>query len=273
MARRGTIHGLDEHPNAPEITCILARIPHIADDDLPRLAAAWRNTVSVAEARAKALEPDSPLVFDVLATFDAVQDLWADELAGSTALDSEMTAKAMKAVRDAIAAAYGKPVLSRGQHAMLLRPWRSVYRTDGRSEPDLGRRGAEVKGLLHGLRWLATRCHDAAAAERYEQLVDLAWVDDEDLRRSAREEAWTAATLTGRKRTWGLLRRNGAEGLTHPCNRCGRRPSDTDLASVMTLCLDAACALLVADAISEALLDSLTRPVRALIPEPRSAAD
>ena len=39
---------------------------------------------------------------------------------------------------------------------------------------------------------------------------------------------------------------------------------------MLSLCLDAACALLVADAIDENLVDVLTLPVQALIPRQRT---
>jgi hypothetical protein len=273
MARRIAIECLEEHPNAAEIAGVIARLPHIADHDLPRLADRWCNTIAIADARARALDVDAPLVLEVLATFDVVQGLWADELAGSTDLDVSVVCAAMKAVRDAIAGAYAKPILSRSAYASLLRPWRAVYPVDERSESDLGRRGVEVKGLLSGLAWLGTRCHDCTAAERYDQLVNAAWVSDGELRKTAREEALAAATMTGRKRSWGLLRRSGADSMSRGCQQCGPRPVDADLARVMAMCLDAACGLLVADALSDELLDALTGPVRELIPCPRSAAD
>ncbi len=272
MGRRTFIGCLDDHPNAAEIVGVIARVPHIADAELPTLAAHWRNTMAVAEARSRALEPDSPLIFDALAAFDAVQALWEDDLSGQTELEPDVVSNALKAVRDAIAAAYARPILGRSAYSLLMRPWRAVYPVDDRREPDLGRRGAEVRGLLASLRWLSTRCHDAAAATRYDGLATLAWLNnDADLRTQARDEAWAAATLTGRKRTWGLIRRNATMGLAEPCARCGRRPIDADLAGVTGLCLDAACGLLVADAIADNLLTVLTEPVRPLIPEPRPA--
>src|SRR3954447_4156380 len=84
MVRRRTapIESLDVHPNLPEILGVLAQLPHVSDGDLCRLADAWHNTVAIAEARAHALEPDSPLVLEVLAAFEAVQSLFADDLEG-----------------------------------------------------------------------------------------------------------------------------------------------------------------------------------------------
>src|SRR5690349_3002351 len=73
MSRRGTtISVLEEHPNLSEILGVLAQLAHIRDADIPRLADAWNNTVAVAEARDRALSPDSPLVIEALAAFEAL---------------------------------------------------------------------------------------------------------------------------------------------------------------------------------------------------------
>src|SRR3954454_10996761 len=84
MARRksASIGSLDVHPNLPEILGVLAQLPHITDSDLERLADAWHNTVALAEARARALDADSPLVLEVLSAFEAVQSLFADDVSG-----------------------------------------------------------------------------------------------------------------------------------------------------------------------------------------------
>src|SRR5437763_16122377 len=152
MARRkGLIGSLDAHPNLPEILGVLAQLPHISDADLGRLAEGWHNTVFLAEARARALDPDSPLVLEVLAAFEAVQSLFADDVSGEpdyVAIEPDVAAVALKAIRDAIAAAYARPILSRADHAALLAAWRAIYPTDLVDEPDLGARAAQVKGLL-----------------------------------------------------------------------------------------------------------------------------
>jgi hypothetical protein len=272
MPRRRPITALDDHPNVAEISGMIARLPHIPDTDLPHLAGAWTNSVVVADARARALEPDSPLVFEVLAAFDAVQAMWADDLAGRGAVDAAVVSAAMKAVRDALAGAYARPVIGRSAHHALVRPWRRCYPSDSHGEPDLGRRGDEVRSLLRALPWLATRCHDDDAAALWDALDVQVWIGDRDLRSAARTEALTAARLTGRQRTWGLLRRSAAEGVSRPCPPCRQRPTGRDVAPVLTLCLDAACGLLVADAISDELLGVLTQPVRSLIPSPRPAS-
>src|SRR5437764_4934400 len=174
MARRkGLIGSLDAHPNLPEILGVLAQLPHISDSDLRRLAEGWHNTVFLAEARARALDPDSPLVLEVLAAFEAVQSLFADDVSGEpdyVDVEPEVAAIALKAIRDAIAAAYARPVLSRAEHTALLSAWRAVYPTDAVDEPDLGVHAGQVKALLSAMPKLATRCHDAAAAAMYDEI-------------------------------------------------------------------------------------------------------
>lgn len=276
MARRRTsdIVALDEHPNLPEILGVLAQLPHISDGDLPRLAKAWHNTVFLAEARARALSPDSPLVLEVLSAFEAVQALFADDLSGEEdflSVEPEVASVALKAVRDAIAAAYARPMLSRTEHSALMAGWRAVYPTDLVEEPDLGERGNEIKSLLSAMPLLAVRCHDAEAASLFDSIVDISWVLDEDVRDVARQEAWSAAVLTNRRRVWELVRRSGAEGIGRYCPTCRTRNDDDQTTRVLALCLDAACALLVADAIDDNLLDVLTLPVQSLIPRQRTA--
>ena len=275
MARRRTavIETLDEHPNLPEILGVLAQLPHVTDYDLTRLADAWHNTVGLAEARARALDPDCPLILEVLSAFEAVQSLFADDVDGEQdylEVDQEVATVALKAIRDAIAGAYARPVLSRTEHSALMAAWRAVYPTDAVDEPDLGERSAEVKALLHAMPLLATRCHDAGAASLYDSILAMTWTLDEDVRAIARDEAWHAAVLTSRRRVWGLVRRSGAEGIGRYCPDCRTRSNDEDTVRVLALCLDAACALLVADAIDDNLVDVLTLPVQALIPRQRT---
>src|SRR5581483_10485963 len=147
---------------------------------------------------------------------------------------------------------------------------RSVYPVDAVEEPDLGARAAEVKALLSAMPLLATRCHDTVAASLYDAILDASWQVDEDVRSVARDEAWHAAVLTSRRRVWGLVRRSGAEGISRYCSECRTRCDDSDARRVLALCLDAACALLVADAIDDNLVDVLTLPVQALIPRQRT---
>lgn len=271
MARR-TVERLEEHPNLDEVLGVLAQLAHVADDDLPRLAEAWTNHPAVADARDKALSPDSPLVLEVLAAFEALAALFEDDLLGEAAyvtVDPAVTSTALKAVRDAIAGAYAKPVLSRNEHAALLRPWRTVYPQATVDEPDLGPHGETVKALLSTMPRLAGRCHDSESLAVYEQLVDRSFLDESD-RAGARDSAFQAAVLTNRRRIWALVRRSGAEGLSRPCHSCGTPVDDREVGRVLALCLDAACALLVADAVPDDLVQVLTTPVQVLIPLQRS---
>ena len=278
MTRRRTamITSLDDHPNLTEILGVLAQLPHVTDNDLVDLAAAWRNTVSLAEARAHALDPDSPLVLEVLAAFEAVQELFADDITGDADYvvnDPEVASVALKAIRDAIAAVYAEPVLSRAEYAGLMGAWRAVYPTALVDEPDLGEHAAQVKALLSAMPRLATRCHDTEAARMYDEILEATWALDSDVHTVARDEAWHAAVLTSRRRVWGLVQRSGAEGIGRYCCQCRTRHDDEETMRVLTLCLDAACALLVADALDDNLLDVLTLPVQQLIPRQRTAGD
>ena len=125
---------------------------------MPLLAGAWHNTTLLAEARRRALEPDSPLVIEVLACFDTVQSLFADEIQGDAeyvTVDPAVASTALKAIRDGVAAAYALPVLTAAEHAALMRAWRSVYPTDRIADPDLGVRAEEVTSLVAAIPRLA----------------------------------------------------------------------------------------------------------------------
>jgi hypothetical protein len=273
VPRHLTIDRLEEHPNLPAILGVLAQLPHIGDADLPKLAAAWRNTVSVAEARRRALTPDSPLVIEVLAAFDAISALFADDIAGDTdyvKIDPAVTIVALKAVRDAVAATYARPILSRGEYSALMAAWRAVYPRPTVVEPDLGPAGPDIKRLLGALPQLARRCHDPRGREAFEGLVITALTVDEDEHNDAVDTAFRAAVRTGRRRIWALVRRSAAEGLGRFCPTCRVHglPSDGlyDDERVLGLCADAACALLVSDAVDPSTSAKLTEPVSKLIP-------
>ncbi len=267
-----SVSRLEEHPNLAEVLGVLAQLAHIGDDHLVALADAWVNSPALSEARDRALSPDSPLVVEVLAAFDALGALFADDLAGEAdyvVVESVVTIRALKAVRDAIAAVYARPVLSRSQYAALLRPWRTVFATPTVDEPDLGPRSEHVKALLSALPSLSVRCHDADGRALFDALVDRSFVAEAD-RAEAAETAFHAAVLTSRRRVWALVRRTGTEGLLRPCATCRTNPAhDRDGQRVLELCLDAACALLVADAVPDACTGLLSDPVLALIPAQR----
>ena len=273
MARR-TVDRLEDHPNLGDILGVLAQLAHVADRDLPLLADAWTNNSAVAAARDRALSPDSPLVLEVLAAFEAVAALFEDDLRGEAAyltVDPAITSTALKAVRDAIAGSYARPVLSRSEHAALLRPWRTVYPQALVVEPDLGPNGDAVKALLAVMPRLAMRCHDSEGQAVYDVLVDRSFVDESD-RSSARDTAFQAAVLTSRRRVWALVRRSGAEGLSRPCRTCSAGVDEREVSRVLALCLDAACALLVSDAVRDEVSAALVDPVASLIPLQRRAS-
>jgi hypothetical protein len=272
---RTRISRLEEHPNLHDVLAVLAQLAQVADEDLPRLANAWTNDAFVGQARGKALSPDSPLVCEVLSAFEAVSALFEDDLRGEASyvtVPPAVATLALKAVRDAIAAVYARPVLSRAEYAALVRPWRTVYPERAASEPDLGPQGEQVKALLAALPRLGTRCHDEAGQALWDQLVDHSYVQESE-RREARASAFEVAVLTRRRRVWALVRRSGTEGLGRHCPRCRTsRVQDRESERVLELCLDAACALLVGDALPEATTQLLTAPIAALVPAQRRPA-
>jgi hypothetical protein len=272
--RRGAINELDEHPNIDEILGVLSALPHIGDAELPVLAGLWRNTPYIAEARARALSPDSPLVIEVLSCFEALVALFDDDLAGEAdyvTVDVKVTSTALKAVRDAIAAVYAKPLLSHGEFQALMRPWRQVFPARGYAEPYLGPNSVQVKQVLASMPLLAARCHDERGRRLFDSLMHTASTVSTDLRDTARDEAWRAAVLTSRRRMWAMLRRSGLEAISRRCLRCGAKESSSSQRMVYELCLDAACGLLVADAIDDTFTDILTLPLAMLIPGQRTS--
>jgi hypothetical protein len=272
MARSVTVARLEEHPNLSQVLGVLAQLAHLRDDQLTALADSWVNSPALASARDRALRPDSPLVVEVLAAFDALSALFADDLVGEAdyvLLDASVTVRALKAVRDAIAAVYARPVLSRSEYTALLRPWNAVFPHATVVEPDLGPRGAQVRALLSALPRMSTRCHDAQGAALFDALVDRSFLAEDD-RACAAATAFQAAVVTNRRRVWALVRRTGAEGLLRPCPTCRTTlAGDREGRRVLELCLDAACALLVADALPDECTDLLADPVLALIPHQR----
>lgn len=274
LRRRRQIRSLDEHPNLDEVLGVLALLPALDDAALHALALRWENTVLVADARAKALTPDSPLILEVLSAFDAVSALYADDLHGQAeyvTLDPATTSLGLKAVRDAVAAAYARPVLSRAQHAALIGPWRAVFGTTAPAEPDLGPQARQLKSLLGSLSLLSTRCHDPRGRALFDGLAARA-LSGQSARDDAREAAWHAALVTSRRRLWTLVERSAAEALRQPCGTCRRTDSGYDSERVLSLAADAACVLLVADALPADLVEACTAPLAELLPRQRSAS-
>ncbi len=210
----------------------------------------------------------------MLAAFDALGALFADDLAGEAdyvVVEADVTVRALKAVRDAIAAAYARPVLTRSEHAALLRPWRAVFPQSTVDEPDLGPRADAGQGAAVGaaaaVRPLPRRGRPGAVRRAGRPVVRRRGRP----RRGRRATAFQAAVLTSRRRVWALIRRTGTEGLLRPCTHLPRPRSTRDREDqrVLDLCLDAACALLVADALPDACTGLLADPVLALIPQQR----
>lgn len=268
--RRGSvvISTLDAHPNALEILSITSQLPCISDLGLAELAAAWQNTSELAEARRHALEPESPLVFDALAAFETVQVIFAEEIRGGEeylTVEPEVASTALKAVRDAIAGAYARPAIAAAEHAALTRAWRVVYPSDRLTAPDLGNRSSDVNALLQAVPRLAATCHDNGAMGEHAMVLKAGTTLDEDIRCAAREEAWHAAVLTSRRRTWQLIRHTGECERKRYCHTCRERERDADTDRVLRLCIDAACGLLVAGALEDDIVDVLTAPVQCLL--------
>ncbi len=137
---RAVIDALDTHPNLAEILAIMERLSTLRDRDLARLAGAWHDSAHLARARNRALAPDAPLILDVLIAFERAEVLIsddsrrdrerlpADDLGRFSAdLPDEVLRTALKAIRDALAAAYAWPVLTRAEYLGLLSPWRQVF--------------------------------------------------------------------------------------------------------------------------------------------------
>ena len=268
---------LEEHPNRLEILEVLAQLAMLADNDLERLADVFRNTPSRREARDLALSPDSPLVVEVLSVFGAISTIFADDLAGEEdfiSVDPAITAHALKAVRDAVAAAYARPILSRAQHRALMAPWRAVCAPTTQTEPDLGPADAEIRSILSGLPRLAYRCHDARGQEAFADIVEAARTLDQDEHAAAVKTALQASVLLGRRRLWTLVRCNVAERLARRCPLGHLRGWDEnpfDERRVLEMCGDAAGALLVSPALDPLTELVLVTPALPLLPVPARA--
>jgi len=133
------VSSLDLHPNLAEILGVLTQLPRLTGRDMASLAQGWRDTTFLHVARAHALGPDTPLVLEVLATFDRVDEVFRDELSRSdltdylgddgpaTAVKPQVVKHALHAVRDAVAAVYARPILSRAEYLALIGPWHRAF--------------------------------------------------------------------------------------------------------------------------------------------------
>jgi hypothetical protein len=131
------VSSLDLHPNLAEILGVLSQLPHLTASDLASLAQGWRDTSFLHVARAHALSPDTPLVLEVLAKFEHLDRVFREELShdflsddgSATAVKPQVIKHARHAVRDAIAAVYARPILSRAEYSALIRPWQRAFAT------------------------------------------------------------------------------------------------------------------------------------------------
>jgi hypothetical protein len=263
-----TITSTETHPHCAEILGVLAQIVHLDDEGLRRLALAWQDTAEVARARDKALQPDTPLILEVLSAFDSLAGLFADDLAGTApyvTLPAPTTALALKAVRDAVAAAYARPVLTAQEYAELSGPWHSVYPDRRMQMPDFGPQHHEVLALLSSIPGLACHRHDDEAARLRSALLLHARGLDPESHGAAIESAWQAAVVTGRRRLWFLASRSANESFHRACPSCARAMTDDDRA-VLAVCLGVVAAMLVRDVLDDESADTLLAPVGSLMP-------
>ncbi|MBX5446977.1 MAG: hypothetical protein IRZ27_00455 [Acidothermus cellulolyticus] len=128
------VASLDEHPNRGEILAIRRRATMLREREITGLARLWRNTPYLAAIRARALSVDAPLVVDVLHDFATIEQAFDEVLTqpqaiarvSSATLHPTIVETALKAVRDALAAAYAQPVLRPREYLALGAPWRRV---------------------------------------------------------------------------------------------------------------------------------------------------
>lgn len=264
------IETLDTHPNAEEIVGVLAQMVQLSDTEISTLAVEWCDTDVTAVARARALDADAPLVLEVLAAFDSLAFLYADDLHGEAdylTLPAPVTALALKAVRDAVAAAYAQPVLPAAHYAALVRPWRAVFPGMTVQAPDFGPQHHDVLSVLGVLASMACRSHDSEAGRRWTSVLELAAQVDLELHGDAVDRAWDAAVLTHRRRLWGLVSRSGQEAYNRRCAECARAGHEAD-GAVLALCLAAVVGVMMSDVLDDAVRALLMAPVEALVPRP-----
>lgn len=269
-----TLHRTEDHPNRGEIFSVLAQMIHLGDEQLPVLADRWINTEVVSRARSKALSPDSPLILEVLAAFDSVSFLFAEDLDGSAdylTVEPKVTVVALKAIRDAIAAAYAEPILSPAEHTELLAPWRSLFPTNSLTEPDFGPDRGDIARLFRLMPSLASRCHDDLGRLLWQSVSDRSAGVDPVAHSAAIDAAWDAAVVTRRRRLWRLARRTGTEAFSTRCPACTQRASSDEDVALLTYCLGGVYAMLVRDAIDDESFRVLHDPVAGLIPRQRQA--
>jgi len=118
-------------------------VPRLTDREFARLADGWRDNTFLAKARDHALSPNAPLVVEVLTAFERVDAILFDPApldaeqtddgepavrhALGVALRPQLANSALKAIRDALAAAYARPILGRAEYIALIGPWRRLF--------------------------------------------------------------------------------------------------------------------------------------------------
>ncbi|HVE98931.1 MAG TPA: hypothetical protein VNA12_07105 [Mycobacteriales bacterium] len=262
------ISTLEDHPNADEIVGVLALMVQLSDAEISALAVAWRDTDVTADARAQALDADTPLVLEVLAAFDSLAYLYADDLDGEASyvtLPAPVTALALKAVRDAVAAAYARPSLGARQYDALIAPWRTVFPSGAAQAPDFGPQHHDVLSLLGVLSSMACRSHDVEAGRRWSSVLELGGRVDLERHGDAVDQAWDAALVTQRRRLWGLVSRSGQEAFYRRCAHCERSGHEAD-AAVLALCLGAVVGVMMGDVLDDDARALLVAPLEALAP-------
>ncbi|HVF19717.1 MAG TPA: hypothetical protein VNA14_05690 [Mycobacteriales bacterium] len=269
MSADALVDSLAEHPNAEEIVGVLARMVQLNDEQLSGLALSWNDNPLTAAARARALEPDSPLVLEVLGAFDSLAYLYEDDLDGEAdylTVPAPVAALALKATRDAIAAAYARPALEPAMYDALIAPWRALFSADEVLAPDFGPQHASVLDLFGVMASMACRSHDAEADRRWSEVLSVGTQVDLDRHGEALDRAWDAALLTDRRRLWTLVSRTGQEAFFRRCHECDRLGSAAD-GAVLALCLGAVVGVMMSDVLDEETRGLLVEPLGSLIPQ------
>ena len=275
---RTVIDHLEDHPDLPVIMDVLSRLTLVDGSQLAGLAAAWRNDSRTSRWRDLALSPDSPLIMEVLHAFDTITELYADDVAGTSGyltVPGPVAARGVKAIRDALAAAYAKPVLPPHGYLALARPWIVVMGQDENPAdgPDLGPAAATIRRVMAAAGGLANRCHDPDARRAFDDLSALG-LSGGDERRDARDAAWSAAVASQRRRTWALLRHTLSQQVARGCASCGHGPDERrDAERAVVVAADGACALLVLDIAAAGAVQFLVEPLSVLVPPPRTPPD
>jgi hypothetical protein len=241
-------------------------IPHLTDAEIERLAEAWTNCSALAVARDTALSARTPLIHEVLGVFESVDFLFhecCDDTPTKTVDD------ATKAIRDAVAAAFARPLLRRAQYRALMRPWRLVQQRPT-ARPLYGPQTGHITRLLDLISTVGNRCHDGAAERLFDELDNTALILNRELADHARAAVSAAVEITGRARLARFIEAGARRRASGGCQRCGETVG-TSVCRVRMLCSDAAVALTVSDLLDDTLVEVLTVPVTSALARAASA--